>query len=155
MSINPSEELLHATCAVIGTPGVLLLGKSGAGKSDLALRLICVGGVPPHLPDAPAMLVADDQVCLSREDGKLIARPPRNIAGKLEVRGIGILDVPYAPAAEVKLAVRLVPYAAVPRLPPEPLPREVYCGVSLPVLLLDPFEPSAPLKLRLAIYQLR
>jgi HPr kinase/phosphorylase len=156
MASDMNEELLHATCVAFGTAGVLLVGEPGAGKSDLALRITsgCAAQLR-HLPPVPIMLVADDQVLLSNENGSLIARPPQNIAGKLEIRGVGILDVPYLPAAEVQLIVRLVPFGTVPRLPPEPLAHEMHCGAGIPVLELDPFEASAPLKLRLAVYQLR
>jgi HPr kinase/phosphorylase len=155
MASHTNEQMLHATCVAFGTAGVLLLGEPGAGKSELALRVTsgCAAQLR-HLPPVPIMLVGDDQVQLSNESGTLIASPPPNIAGKLEVRGIGILDVPYLPAAEVRLIARLVPSGAVPRLPPEPPATEMLCGIAVPVLLLDPFEASAPLKLRLAVYQL-
>jgi serine kinase of HPr protein (carbohydrate metabolism regulator) len=155
MASHTKEELLHATCIAFGPTGVLLLGEPGAGKSDLALRVTsgCAAQLR-HLPPVPIMLVADDQVLISNEDGTLIARPHPNIAGKLEVRGIGMLDVPYLPAAEVRLIARLVPFGAVPRLPPEPLAHEMLCGAGVPVLHFDAFEASAPLKLRLAVYQL-
>src|SRR5690606_18170052 len=74
--------LIHATCVVIGEIGVILRGPSGSGKSDLALRLVDTGG----------LLVADDQVFLSVENGALVARAPPTISGKLEVRGLGIVE---------------------------------------------------------------
>ena len=129
---------LHATCIAIGGAGLLLRGPSGAGKSDLALRLI----------DGGALLVADDQVLLAAEGGRLIARAPAALAGLLEVRGLGILAVPAAAQAPLALVADLVP-AAVERLPE---PRQaVIAGIALPAILLNPFEPSAPAKLRLAV----
>src|SRR5690606_32729552 len=75
---------IHATCVALGDTGILLRGRSGSGKSDLALRLI----------DGGALLVADDRVALSLEGGRVIARPPAALAGYLEVRGVGPMPVP-------------------------------------------------------------
>ena len=82
---------IHASCVVLrgagdafGAPGdcgILLLGESGAGKSDVALRLIAQA----------AQLVADDRVVLFTRDGVLFAKPPKTLAGLIEVRGVGIL----------------------------------------------------------------
>lgn len=131
--------LAHATTVLVDGVGVLIRGPSGSGKSDLALRLV----------DGGAQLVADDQTVLAVENGLLMAYPPRSIAGRLEVRGLGIVTVPWAPSAPVGLAVDLVPPGAVERLP-EPATADIY-GVSLPLLRLTPFEASAPAKLRLAV----
>ncbi|MGH7330764.1 MAG: HPr kinase/phosphorylase, partial [Polyangiaceae bacterium] len=92
MSVN-----IHATCVRLGRHGVLLLGKSGVGKSDLALRLIGRG----------AELVSDDRCDLSVERNRLVARPPRAIAGMLEVRGVGIVTLDHAPSASIALAIDL------------------------------------------------
>src|SRR5205823_6262581 len=80
-----SEQLLrvHATAIAIDGYGVLLRGQSGAGKSDLALRLI----------DAGASLVTDDQSVLSRRGDAIIVRAPGRISGLMEVRGIGIMRI--------------------------------------------------------------
>lgn len=134
---------IHATCLVVDGAGILLRGGSGSGKSDLALRAIIEGA---------ARLVADDRVLLQVEavDGtdRLVARPPRPLAGKLEVRGIGIVDLPFDASALVDLIVDLAIADAVERLPD--LRRETVRGISLPVLDLAPFEASATAKLRLA-----
>jgi serine kinase of HPr protein (carbohydrate metabolism regulator) len=136
---------MHATCVAIGGKGALLRGPPGSGKSDLALRLIA--GPPPEGQRA-AYLVADDQVALSRENDRLIARAPQAIAGLLEIRGVGIRRVPSTEAAQVALIVDLVSRDTVLRLPPEPLPTEDLLGLPFPVAKLAPFEASAPLKLR-------
>jgi len=136
---------MHATCVAIGGQGVLLRGPPGAGKSDLALRLIA--GPPPEGQQC-AYLVADDQVSLTREDDRLIARPPQPIAGLLEIRGVGIRRLPSVPMASIAVIADLVPPDAVPRLPPEPLPIEDLLGLPFPVARLAAFEASAPLKLR-------
>src|SRR3546814_17916312 len=73
---------IHASCVAAGNGGVLILGNSGQGKSDLALRLI----------DRGARLVADDRCDIWFERGRLWCRPPENLPGKLAVRGIGILE---------------------------------------------------------------
>jgi serine kinase of HPr protein (carbohydrate metabolism regulator) len=131
--------LLHGTCVALRGRGILLRGPSGAGKSDLALRLL----------DEGAELVADDQVSVDIEDGVLIAEPPETIAGKLEVRGLGIVDLDYAALVPLALIVDLVDDAKVERLPePE---WEVIEGVEVPVIRLDPYTASAPAKVRLAL----
>lgn len=137
---------MHATCVAIGGNGVLLRGPPGSGKSDLALRLIAG---PPLKGHGSACLVADDQVALNKENGRVIARAPARIAGLLEIRGVGIRRVPSSEAARVVLIVDLVSADAVPRLPPEPLLSETLLGLPTPVAALAPFEASAPLKLRL------
>jgi RNase adaptor protein for sRNA GlmZ degradation len=128
---------LHATCVALGGAAVLLRGPSGAGKSDLALRLIADG----------ARLVADDQVELWAEDGRLLARAPAAIAGLMEVRGVGIVPAPALAAAPVELLADLV---AAPERLPEP-GVETILGVAIRRIELAPFEPSAPAKLRLAL----
>lgn len=134
----PQPLLLHATCVAIGMQGVLLRGPSGAGKSDLALRLI----------DRGAWLVADDQVELAAEDGRLVARCPGTIRGLLEVRGLGLVSLPALQAAPVALVADLVPGAEVPRLPHDERAR--IADISLSRIALNPFEHSAPRKLELA-----
>jgi serine kinase of HPr protein (carbohydrate metabolism regulator) len=129
---------VHGTTIEIAGTGVLLRGAPGSGKSDLALRLI----------DAGARLVADDRTLLRREGDRLVASAPAAIAGRLEVRGIGILTMPSVTESVLRLVVDLVGPAAVERLPE---PRSVHLlGLDLPLLSLAPFEASAAAKLRLA-----
>ncbi|MEH3104311.1 MAG: HPr kinase/phosphatase C-terminal domain-containing protein [Sphingomonas phyllosphaerae] len=128
---------IHATCVAIGTRGVLLTGPSGAGKSDLAMRLI----------DRGAVLVSDDYTLLSQEDGMLIARSPATIAGRMEVRGIGIVARPARPAISVSLAVVL---AGEDERMPEPR-TIVIDGVTIPEVVIDPRWPSAPIKVEWAL----
>ncbi len=131
--------LVHATTVLLDGAGVLLRGAPGSGKSDLALRLI----------DGGAALVSDDQTELVRDGDRLLARAPKAIAGRMEVRGLGIVEVRHAPAAPVVLAVDLVRPEAVERLPAG---RTVdLLGLAIPLLSLAPFEASAPAKLRLAV----
>ncbi|WP_072396518.1 HPr kinase/phosphatase C-terminal domain-containing protein [Hyphomicrobium sp. CS1GBMeth3] len=149
MSPSPSAtELVHATALALGDKAVLIRGPSGSGKSDLTLRCIAL----PPLAHSPlrAELVADDQVqCVRREDG-LVVSPPATLAGKIEVRGLGILTLTYRPSARLALVVDLVASEAVERYPLESLTAE-YLGIVLPVVRLAPFEASAPVKLILAL----
>lgn len=138
---------MHATSVALTGPGrswraVLLRGPSGAGKSDLALRLIDAGG----------RLIADDQTHLERKGQALIASAPPAIAGRMEVRGVGIVRLPRArliARAPVALLVDLVATDKVERMP-DPA-QEMQQGIALPLLALAPFEASAVAKLRLAL----
>lgn len=132
---------LHGTCVAIEGYGVLLRGVSGSGKSDLALRLI------DQYTDA--ILVADDRVDIIARDGALYASAPANIAGKMEVRGLGIVPVEFSPQARLRLLADLVNPAQVQRMP-DPEFEEV-SGVLLPRIRLAPFSPSAPALLRRAL----
>lgn len=133
-----SSETIHASCVAIDGIAVLIEGRSGAGKSDLALRLI----------DRGAMLVSDDYTTLVRSDGTLIARPPANLAGKIEVRGIGILEMPYVTDIPVGMIVAIV--ETPPRMPGEGRLRRI-AGVDLREIALPALEPSAPIKVELAL----
>jgi len=130
---------MHATCVALPGGAVLLRGPSGAGKSDLALRLIEGGG----------RLVADDQVLLAAEAGRLVARAPAPIAGELEVRGLGIVPVATVADARVLLVADLVGPEAVERLPAPA--EETILGIAVARVALAAFEASAPAKLRLAL----
>ena len=123
---------IHATCVKLQDKGVLLIGRSGAGKSDLALRLI---------QDKGASLVADDRVNLTREGALISASAPAVLAGLLEVRGVGLCRLPFEPHAKIDLVVELVKKTEVERLP---MPA-FWCfeDVSIPLLRLYPFESSA------------
>ena len=130
---------VHGTSVALGGDGILLRGPSGSGKSDLALRLIDEGG----------RLIADDQTELHLGGADVLMSAPATIAGRMEVRGIGILRVPDVAAAPLRLVVDLVPAAGVERLP-EPATCD-YLGRRFPLIRLAPFEASAAAKLRLAL----
>ncbi|MGE3529768.1 MAG: HPr kinase/phosphorylase [Methyloceanibacter sp.] len=144
-----ARELVHGTCVAFGPTAVLLRGESGAGKSDLAFRFLAL---PPQ-GEARPMLVADDQVLVTvAADGALIASPPPALAGKIELRGIGIVEVPFLGHAELRLVCDLVDQKDVPRMAPEPWESAGIAGIALPALKLAPFEASAPLKLKTALF---
>lgn len=129
---------IHANCVAINNQGLLLLGPSGAGKSDLSLRLM----------DRGAILVADDR-CDIRYDGtSLCASAPDTLAGLMEVRGLGILAQPYQKNVALTLAVELV--TGYDRYPLDSQTM-VIADHPLPLLRLNPFEMSAPLKIMLAL----
>ncbi|MBR1825238.1 MAG: HPr kinase/phosphatase C-terminal domain-containing protein [Alphaproteobacteria bacterium] len=126
--------LLHASLVAFDDYGVLLQGKSGYGKSDLALRLIENKG---------AVLVADDVVFMEKKEQKLSGKAPQNIAGKLEIRGVGIVDYPYKKEVEPVLNINLVNSAdKVERMPKE----RTTCilGLEIPQIDLYAKENSAP-----------
>lgn len=128
---------IHATAVCIAGAGVLLAGKPGSGKSDLALRLI----------DRGAVLIADDRVIVTVQGQRLLLSAPPTIAGMLEVRGLGLLGMPHVNTLE---AAAIFDLDAVPQRLPVAATREI-CGVNLPLLALSPFEASAPLKVELAV----
>ena len=133
-------DTVHATCIAIGGRGVLLCGQSGSGKSDLALRLL----------DRGAALVSDDYTILRSDGGRLLATAPATIAGKIEVRGIGIVDIAErVPEAPVALCVMLG--EPVERLPDEAARPRLFAGIAIPSVSLPGLEASAPLKVELAL----
>jgi HPr kinase/phosphorylase len=139
-SANPKS--IHATCVALGLEGVLLLGESGSGKSDLALRLI----------DGGARLVADDRTELFLQRGLLCARAPRAIAGLMEVRGLGIVAMPFRKDVAVRLAVRLSgPFERLPDPRFFIPPGELEMTRPVPLLFLDARAASAPARIRLAL----
>jgi serine kinase of HPr protein (carbohydrate metabolism regulator) len=139
ITIPTAPILVHATAIAIDGRAVLLRGLSGAGKSDLALRLI----------DGGARLVADDQVELRRAGERVLVTAPTAIAGLIEVRGVGILQVEPLAEAALAMCVDLVPSAEVERLPE--IRSEDVLGLAVPSIALYPFEASAAAKLRFAL----
>jgi serine kinase of HPr protein (carbohydrate metabolism regulator) len=136
-----SPETLHATAVAINGRAVLIMGPSGAGKSDLALRLI----------DRGAMLVSDDYIMVRQSAGLVLAEPPAAIAGLIEVRCLGIVSMPHVSQVPVALVVRLE--NAVDRMPEQGLTRRI-AEIEVPEVAIDPREPSAPIKVELALRRL-
>lgn len=149
--LTNASERVHGTAVSLAGFAALIRGPSGAGKSDLALR--CLATAPLAHIAHRVELVADDQVQLTREtDGSLTASCPPAIAGKIEVRGVGILRMPFYEQARLTLVVDLSAPEDVPRYP---LDRQrVDClGVEVPLIRLAPFETSSAVKLVLALWE--
>lgn len=146
-AVPEQTELKHATAVALGDAAAIIVGPSGSGKSDFALR--CLAMAPNPICARSFKLVSDDQTQLSIVDGRLIATCPPTIAGKIEVRGIGIVEVNWCDNLEVALIVNLT-QRHVLRLPAEE-ERERLLGISVRCISLNPWEVSAPLKLALAL----
>jgi serine kinase of HPr protein (carbohydrate metabolism regulator) len=141
------RRLINGTAVAWRGQGILILGPSGSGKSDLTLRLI----------DAGALLVADDVVEMKREGRQLLLsfppEGPADLKGKMEVKGLGIMSVPVAPPdVALALVFQATPPAEV-ELIPESLESE-WLGVQVTTLGIHLLEPSAPAKVRLALAKL-
>jgi HPr kinase/phosphorylase len=130
--------MVHGSAVAIGSLGVLIVGPSGSGKSDLVLRLI----------DRGAKLISDDILHIDSADGgPLLAYAP-SIAGKIEVRGIGICSVEYEVSAPLRLVVACA--KDVDRMPAEDM-RTTIADFLVPLVKLDPFQVSSVLKVELAL----
>jgi len=146
--------LVHASCVAFGDVGILIRGKSGSGKSSLCLRLIDGAGFGLGVNALRAELVADDQVELSLRSETLFAAAPAALAGKLEIRGLGIVSLPYRHEVALRLIVDLQPASEIERLPGAGLQRTVVADVGLPCLALDAAEAAAAARMRAALCHL-
>jgi len=133
-----SAETVHASSVALDGRAVLITGSSGSGKSDLSLRLL----------DRGFALVSDDQTILRRDGDRLLASAPPTLAGKLEVRGIGIVDVEHGSDVPVGLIVEL--RSDIERMPDDSRERLIL-GVSVPLVSIDATTASAPSKVALAL----
>ncbi|GAA4006918.1 HPr kinase/phosphatase C-terminal domain-containing protein [Sphingomonas humi] len=138
MSLRLSSETLHASTVALGGRAVLITGISGAGKSDLALQLI----------DRGFTLVADDQTIVQKRGNRLHAAAPATIRGKLEIRGLGIVEMPVVEDIPVALVVELA--SDIQRYPSDARER-VICGSPVPLISVDAKTASAPSKVSLAL----
>ncbi len=136
-----SSENLHASTVAIDGRAVLITGPSGSGKSDLALRML----------DRGFMLVSDDRTILRRDGEKLVASAPETIKGKLEVRGVGIVEVDILSDIPVALVVELT--SDIQRLPDDSRERLIL-GAGIPLISVDAMTASSPSKVALALDRL-
>ena len=133
-----SSEAVHASSVAIDGRAILIAGVSGSGKSDLALRLI----------DRGFTLISDDQTLVRRDGDRLIASAPPSIRGKLEIRGIGIIEMDTASDVPVALLVELT--GDIQRLPDDSRERPIL-GINLPLVTIDATTASAAAKVVLAL----
>lgn len=141
MSARLSSENLHASCVAMDGRAVLLAGPSGSGKSDLALRLL----------DRGFTLVSDDRTIVRKEGMRLVTSAPDTIKGKLEIRGVGIVDMDSVPNAPLALVVELT--SDIQRMPDDSRERMIL-GVGVPLISVDAMTASAPSKVALALDRL-
>lgn len=119
---------VHATALRIDKKGLLIRGPSGAGKSRLALALLSERGCTPasrlgkrklgRRKIARDALVADDRVIVTPNGDKLDAAPPEALAGLIEVRGVGIVQMPWIAPVQLALVIDLFPVEDIDRMPP-------------------------------------
>ncbi len=147
----PERQIVAGTTIARRGRAVMIRGAPGSGKSDLALRALTM---PLRLPGETSAitfeLVSDDQTVLERRGGRIIARAPETIAGRIEVRGIGIIDFPAIPEADLVLVADAGPVTPE-RLPEAADMRAELLEVVLMRIHVSPFEASAVAKLALAL----
>jgi serine kinase of HPr protein (carbohydrate metabolism regulator) len=101
--LNSRSETIHATGVVIDEAGVLIRGAPGAGKSTLARELVATALLQGRF----ARLVSDDRIRLWARHGRLVAQAVPATAGRMEARGVGLLNVAYEDRAVVRLLIEL------------------------------------------------
>jgi serine kinase of HPr protein (carbohydrate metabolism regulator) len=138
---SATETLVAATSVAIGGRAVLLTGQSGSGKSDLALRLI----------DRGAKLISDDYTLCRTSDSGLTAHAAPRIAGQMEVRHIGIITTSFVENVPIALVVKLDDKPE--RMPSDNRHFDIM-GRPVSEIALNAFEPSAPIKVELALARL-
>ena len=142
-----SPPNLHATALLVGGRGVLVRGPSGSGKSSLTLSLLQRGGKPGD----PARLVADDQVRVEVEGGRVWLSPFAAIASLIEIRGVGILTLPHATRAPLDLVVDLAERADLERLPAPS--HAIVAGLPVVRILLPARDPAFGADVVLAVLE--
>ena len=136
-----SSENLHASCVSSEGRAVLIAGPSGSGKSDLALRLI----------DRGFTLVSDDRTILRKDGDNLVASAPETIKGKLEIRGIGIVDMESINDVPVALVVEIT--GDMQRMPDDSRERTIL-GAGIPLVNVNAMTASASAKVIVALDRL-
>ena len=146
MTGNGAGAPVHASVVALDGRGVLIRGRSGSGKSSLVLALL-------DQPSGMAVLVADDRVTLAVAAGRILASVPDVIAGKLEVRGQGIFDMPFVSPCSIALVVDLLPADECPRFPDENDRITTILGVAVPRLMLPEGTHDGATRVRFALRQ--
>lgn len=134
---------VHASAVLVGKQAVLIRGPSGSGKSSLAFDLVLAGRAGQS---AKATLIGDDRVRLTPRDGALIVQNVPELAGLIEIRGLGIRKIETAGEAAVGLVVDLSASDAE-RLPPPEALKTAISGVELPRIPVAPGQNALPLVL--------
>jgi HPr kinase/phosphorylase len=129
---------IHASAVLVGARALLIRGDAGSGKSSLVFALVEAALTARA---TFARLVADDRALVEAAHGRLLARPVPELAGLLEIRGLGIRRVPYEPVAVVSHVVDLA-VANAARLPDEIERKATICGIILPRLVVAPTADS-------------
>ena len=138
---NGGGRSVHASAVLVENRAVLIRGPSGSGKSRLAFDLILAGRAGQI---APAVLIGDDRVHLEAKQDHLVVRPARELAGLIEIRGLGIRRCDFAEEAVVGLVVDLCA-ADAERLPPPEALLTCICGVNLPLIPVGAGYSALPL----------
>lgn len=141
-SSENGQQLVHGTAVAIDNKGVLILGPSGSGKSDLSIQLI----------DRGAMLISDDQVITSRSSDGITLGPPENIAGKIEVYSLGIIEMPFV--ANIPLSM-IVSLSEKPSRFPFDNPSRQYLGIDVPTITIDTNRATTAIKVELALRRIK
>ena len=133
---------IQSTSVVIDDNGVLILGDSGSGKSDLALRLI----------DSGATLISDDiSICRKNSNNIYLYCPPE-IKGLLEVREVGIITVPFVERIKLRLVVNLKSNNNE-RFPKDSSFRIL--GIKIPIINIEGKNSSAVAKIKVKLNEIR
>jgi HPr kinase/phosphorylase len=140
---DSTRATVHASAVRVGNRAVLIRGPSGSGKSHLAFDLVLAGRAG-QIP--PAVLVGDDRVHLDINQGQLVVRPARELAGLIEIRGLGIRRCDFAAEAVVGMVVDLEA-ADAERLPASAALRTQIYGIELPRIPAGVGYPALPLVL--------
>ena len=137
-------DTIHATLVQLFGFGVLLRGPSNSGKSSIALRLLDEA----EQSRTQCHLIADDQVILVSETDHLVGKAPDNLFGKIEMRGVGIIEVEARHECMIDLVIDLVPHQSLERMPDEKLDFVTISGVEIRRISIAERNPDASVIIR-------
>jgi len=133
-------KTVYGNCIDIDGNGIVILGKSGMGKSDLTYRLI---------ENYNAKLVSDDHMIITAKNNNLIARPAKSISGLIEIRNIGIIKTDHIKETKIKLVVELDDRENLERMPEDVFLE--FGDIKIKKIKLNAFEQSTELKIITAL----